>query len=287
MSLLARGAIRSPRARRAAGPPADEDGRGGRGAPAAHRPRPAGAPAAGRPRGAPIGTSAWERSRRCSSRSARSRPRPVRRHGMKPLVEAVVADPTGIEKAASSTSPGWQTLFSARDAADAGGQVPGAATAFASTHLDRRGGRRRRRRRHVGLSRDRGLSRRRSWPLVREHREAGETRRRVASHPASGRKERLPDLAAAYEAAHFGDHEGGRRRLLAFDELLLDQLVQIRLRAHRRDDASAEAARCRRATLTAHWRADSLPFTPDGRSASARCRRSMRTWQVTGRCSGC
>jgi len=48
--------------------------------------------------------------------------------------------------------------------------------------------------------------------------------------------ERLPDRAAALDAAHFGDHEGGRRRL-AFDELLLLQIALVRRRARRREAA--------------------------------------------------
>ena len=42
--------------------------------------------------------------------------------------------------------------------------------------------------------------------------------------------ERLPDRWAALDAAHFGDQEGGRRRL-AFDEFLLLQIALLRRRA--------------------------------------------------------
>ena len=44
--------------------------------------------------------------------------------------------------------------------------------------------------------------------------------------------EQLPDRAAALDAAHFGDHEGGRRRL-AFEELMLVQIALLRRRARR------------------------------------------------------
>ena len=54
--------------------------------------------------------------------------------------------------------------------------------------------------------------------------------------------ERLPDRAAALDAAHFGDQEAGRRRL-AFDELLLLQIALLRRRALRREAAHARAAR--------------------------------------------
>ena len=45
------------------------------------------------------------RPRRCSSRSARSSSRPVRRRGMKPLVEATVTDGTGVMKATFFNQP--------------------------------------------------------------------------------------------------------------------------------------------------------------------------------------
>jgi ATP-dependent DNA helicase RecG len=74
--------------------------------------------------------------------------------------------------------------------------------------------------------------------------------------------ERLPDVVAAFTAAHFGAHEDGRRRL-AFDELLLDQLVQERLRAARRGALAARAL-TDPPSLSARWRAESLPFAPTG-----------------------
>ena len=78
---------------------------------------------------------------------------------------------------------------------------------------------------------------------MREHRAA------VADvvEPLPGRlraAERLPDRSAAVAAAHFGDAEGGRRRL-AFDELLLVQLAYLRRRAARREVAHAAGARRR------------------------------------------
>ena len=51
--------------------------------------------------------------------------------------------------------------------------------------------------------------------------------------------ERLPDRAAALDAAHFGDQEAGRRRL-AFDELLLLQIALLRRRSLRREAARAQ-----------------------------------------------
>ena len=53
--------------------------------------------------------------------------------------------------------------------------------------------------------------------------------------------ERLPDRWAALDAAHFGDQEGGRRRL-AFDEFLLLQIALFRRRSQRREGARAAVA---------------------------------------------
>jgi ATP-dependent DNA helicase RecG len=69
--------------------------------------------------------------------------------------------------------------------------------------------------------------------------------------------QRLADRAGALLAAHGGE-EGGRERL-AFEELLLDQIVQLRLRDETR--GSLEATPLAQApTLSARWRADELPF---------------------------
>ena len=79
--------------------------------------------------------------------------------------------------------------------------------------------------------------------------------------------ERLPDRAAALDAAHFGDHEGGRRRL-AFEELLLVQIALLRRRARRREGARAEPLEPP-AELTRSWLEDSLPFSPTGDQRAA------------------
>ena len=79
--------------------------------------------------------------------------------------------------------------------------------------------------------------------------------------------ERLPDRAAALDAAHFGDHEGGRRRL-AFEELLLVQIALLRRRARRREGARAEPLEPP-GELVRSWLEDSLPFAPTGDQRSA------------------
>ena len=77
--------------------------------------------------------------------------------------------------------------------------------------------------------------------------------------PGSAKVLAVPRMQTA--AAHFGpDHDAGRRRL-AFDELLIDQIVQLRLRRERRADIYA-APLADPPSLSAQWRATALPFVP-------------------------
>src|SRR6478735_68614 len=104
-----------------------------------------------------------------------------------------------------------------------------------------------------------GLSTTQILALARQWR--GAAQESLEALPARLRAiERLPDRAAALDAAHFGDHEGGRRRL-AFEELLLVQVALLRRRARRREGARAEPLEPP-GELTRRWLADSLPFTP-------------------------
>jgi ATP-dependent DNA helicase RecG len=106
-----------------------------------------------------------------------------------------------------------------------------------------------------------GLSSTQILALAREWR--GAAHEALEPLPARLRAvERLPDRAAALDAAHFGDQEGGRRRL-AFDELLLLQIALVRRRARRREAARA-AALAPPGELTARWLEHSLPFAPTG-----------------------
>src|SRR4051812_13058306 len=191
--------------------------------------------------------------------------RPVRRRGMKPLVEAVVADETGTMKATFFNQP-WlerkyvpgtrlllQGKYQARNrfrvsfhapSADAVGADGDVATYPATD----------------GLSSTQILALAQGW--------RGAAQEALEPLPARLRViERLPDRAAALDAAHFGDQEGGRRRL-AFDELLLLQIALVRRRARRREAARAEAL-APPGELTARWLAGSLPFTPTGDQRSA------------------
>ena len=187
--------------------------------------------------------------------------RPVRRRGMKPLVEPRVAD-------ASGTMVG-----DLLQPAVAGAPLPARArgcSSRASTRPPRRGFR------------------------VNEHAETGEQvtdRRGMATYPASdgltsvqiaalaaraprdgtrcaraaacppARARRLPDRRAALDAAHFGDQEGGRRRL-AFDEFLLLQIALLRRRSRRREAARAAALEPP-GELTARWLARLAPVHAD------------------------
>jgi ATP-dependent DNA helicase RecG len=186
--------------------------------------------------------------------------RSVRRRGMRPLVEATVADPTGVMKATFFNQPwlvqkypaGTQLVlhgkFETRNrfrvqghARTTGGVAGGDAVAhYPATE---------------------GLSSTQILALVRGHVDAlGDmveplpTRLRV--------RECLTDRSAALGVSHFpatpDDHELGRRRL-AFEELLLAQLALLRRRRLRAQDRVAPALDGER-DLTARWLGRLLPF---------------------------
>jgi ATP-dependent DNA helicase RecG len=83
---------------------------------------------------------------------------------------------------------------------------------------------------------------------------------------AARTSERLPDRGSALAAMHFprdgADRETGRRRL-AFDELLLTQLLFLRRRAGRRAGTSAHTLN-EPAGLSERWLRDGLPFALTG-----------------------
>jgi ATP-dependent DNA helicase RecG len=97
---------------------------------------------------------------------------------------------------------------------------------------------------------------------------------------ATRAREGLPDRASALAAMHFPrdahDSETGRDRL-AFEELLLTQLVFLRRRARRRADTTARALE-EEPSLSARWLADGLPFalTGDQRRAIETIREDLR-----------
>ena len=190
--------------------------------------------------------------------------RSVRRRGMRPLVEATVADDTGVMKATFFNQPwlvdryrsGTRLVLHGKyrgrnrfavQAHALTGDALGAAEAVA----------------HYPATE--GLSSTQILALVKEHAEA---LRDVVEVLPSGLRvaEHLPDRSAALTAAHFPagelDTEGARRRL-AFEELLLAQLALRRRRLALERAAAAPALDAER-DLTDRWLAELLPFPLTG-----------------------
>ena len=191
--------------------------------------------------------------------------RPVRRAGMKPLVEAVVADETGMMKATFFNQPwlarkypkGTRLVLHGKLAARNAFRVEGHAPTAESTGSGQEVA-------HYPATI--GLSSTQILALVRANLDAAHNA--VDPLPVRARRaEALPDRAAAFVAAHDGDLEGGRRRL-AFDELLLAQLSLLRRRATRRAAGTAPALD-QPPALTVRWRDELLPFTLTGDQRAA------------------
>jgi ATP-dependent DNA helicase RecG len=196
--------------------------------------------------------------------------RPVRRRGMRPLVEATVADETGAMKAtffnqpwlAKRYLPGTRLVlhgkYEARNRFRVQGHAPteeAASGADAVAHYPA----------------TEGLSSTQILALVQAH--AGAFDEIVEPLPARLRThERLAERRASVAAMHFGreaDQESARRRL-AFEELLLAQLTLLRRRRQRRSGAHGPELNLPR-TLTQRWLEEMLPFglTADQEAALA------------------
>jgi len=181
--------------------------------------------------------------------------RPVRRRGMKPLVSAVVADASGTMEASFFNQPWLVGRYPPGTRLILTGKYQARNRFRVSSHLPTQGG--------VGADiasypATEGLSSAQILELVRAHR--AKAQHALEPLPARLRAaERLPDLPAALDAAHFGDGEGGRRRL-AFDELLLLQLAFLKRRALRRAAAQALPLDVQ-GVLTSGWLRCTLPFT--------------------------
>ena len=122
---------------------------------------------------------------------------------------------------------------------------------------------------------------------VREHRARDRATRSSRCPPRSASPSGCPTRPDALAAAHFGDREGGRRRL-AFDELLLDQIVQLRLRARARAASERAAPLARRAdALARSGRTELLPFTPTNDQVTAMAEVDARPRRASGRWRGC
>ena len=196
--------------------------------------------------------------------------RPVRRRGMKPLVEATVSDGTGIMKATFFNQPWLSAQYPVGTRLMLAGKFQGGGRFRVNAHAKTDavaavGG-------DAGSAvagqypATKGISSTQILALVQAHR--GAIADVVEPLPTALRRSlHLPDRATALAAAHFGDHEAGRRRL-AFDELLLDQIVQLRLRRERRADVRA-APLTDAPTLSRQWRDELLPFTPTGDQVNA------------------
>ncbi len=205
--------------------------------------------------------------------------RPVRRRGMKPLVEATIADATGSLRAAFFNQP-WlaeryppgtrlilhgkadgRGRFSVQGHAPTDQLVSGAAPAGAAPEAN------------AGVAHypaSDGLSSTQILALVQEH--AVNFDDVLEPLPAGLRlRERLLDRPGALRSAHFPvaeeDPEQARRRL-AFDELFLGQLALQQRRRNRRASAWAPKLAAGR-ELTGRWLSDQLPFALTGDQRSA------------------
>ena len=194
--------------------------------------------------------------------------RPVRRRGMKPLVEATVADETGVMKAMFFNQPWLARKYAAGTRLVLHGKYEARNRFKVTSHAptDERTGSAQEVAHYPATE---GLSSTQILALVRAHLPAAE--HAIESLPARVRaRGTMPDRTAALVAAHAGDDEAGRRRL-AFDELLLAQLSLLRRRARRRAALSAPVLDGAPG-LSRRWRDELLPFalTGDQRAAISR-----------------
>ncbi len=196
--------------------------------------------------------------------------RPVRRRGMRPLVEARVFDATGTMRATFFNQPWLVERYPPGTRLLLHGKADGRGGFRVSTHAVGRDA-------AAHLSEDEqalavahypaaeGVTSTQILTLVSE---ARERLRDVPEVLSAGLRasERLPDRAAALAAMHFPrearEMESARRRL-AFEELLLTQLVFLRRRARRRSRRGAWRLDGD-AGLTERWLGGGLPFEPTG-----------------------
>ncbi|HEV3388157.1 MAG TPA: ATP-dependent DNA helicase RecG [Solirubrobacteraceae bacterium] len=195
--------------------------------------------------------------------------RSVRRRGMRPLVEATVADDTGAMKATFFNQPWLEQRYPVGTRLALHGKFEGRRRFRVQAHA-RTG-------EAVGgdgtvahYPATEGLTSTQILALVREHRLTFEDV--VEPLPAGVLvRERLPDRVAALTEAHFAGSDAGlevARRRLAFDELLLAQLALLRRRLRRRSSSRAPVLDGER-DLTARWLSDMLPFSLTGDQSRA------------------
>jgi ATP-dependent DNA helicase RecG len=192
--------------------------------------------------------------------------RSVRRRGMRPLVEATVADETGVMKATFFNQPWLEQRYPAGTRLALHGKFEGRQRFRVQGHArtgDAVTGEGAAAVAHYPATD--GLSSTQILALVREH--AGALGDVIEPLPARLRaRERLPERSAALTEAHFGgadsDADVARRRL-AFDELLLVQLALLRRRLQRRASNSAPVLGAP-GELTSRWLTSMLPFSLTG-----------------------
>jgi len=190
--------------------------------------------------------------------------RPVRRRGMRPLVEATVGDDTGVIKATFFNQPWLVSRYRPGTRVALHGRYQSrnrfAVQAHAPTHEALAG-----EDAVAHYPATEGLSSTQILALVNEHR--AEIVNAVESLPARLRaSEHLPDRTAALRAAHFPLREsdqGESRRRLAFDELLLAQLALQRRRRALEETVTAPSLDAP-AELTRRWLSELLPFELTG-----------------------
>ena len=191
--------------------------------------------------------------------------RSVRRRGMRPLVEATVADDSGAMKATFFNQPWLEQRYPVGTRLALHGKFEGRrrfrVQAHARTGEAVSGG-------DATVAHypaTEGLTSTQILALVREHRAAFADVVEPLPAPVRAR-ERLPDREAALVEAHFGESVAGievARSRLAFDELLLAQLALRRRRLRRRALSTAPLLDGDR-DLTDRWLSDMLPFTLTG-----------------------
>jgi ATP-dependent DNA helicase RecG len=203
--------------------------------------------------------------------------RPVRRRGMRPLVEARVFDASGSMRATFFNQPwlveryppGTRLLLHGKadgrggfgvshhaPAAEAGAEIGSGESAESAAVA------------HYPAAE--GITSTQILTLVQgARRSLGDVTEALSA--ATRVTEGLPDRASALAAMHFPrsheDLEIGRRRL-AFEEMLLTQLLFLRRRARRRSQLGA-AALCEPSTMTERWLEGGLPFAPTGDQSRA------------------
>ena len=195
--------------------------------------------------------------------------RPVRRRGMRPLVEATVHDETGSMRATFFNQP-WLvqryppgTTLLLHGKADARGgfrvshHAPGGQLGTSAGETPSGGDA------VAHYAASEGISSTQILTLAQGLRDRlGDVCEPLASLVRA--EQRLPDRASALAAMHFPrdqqDTAQGRARL-AFDELLLTQLLFLLRRAHQREREGAPAL-AEEAQLSARWLSTVLPFAP-------------------------